>query len=106
MSPEQEAACLMTDPFDGGEDNVVVFSDRFVVGRKEYQCGVCLGRVEKGSRHRAIRERLDEMVATNRVCVACCEAMALYALTGESDAMDERYDIGYRAGADGGERRG
>lgn len=81
-------------PFDGDETDVKLFSDKFVVGRKEYECHWCNECIAKGERHRALTElnREDRQIETFRFCPACSEAMA-FSWEDGGDAIDARTQI-------------
>ena len=76
LTPEDEAIVLSTEPFDGGEDKIITFSDKFVNGRKSYKCALCAYHFGK-CRHRATSQSIDGVtgVSTFRFCPACAASM-------------------------------
>ena len=76
LTPDEEEVVLGTEPFDGGEDKIVTFSDKFVNGRKSYKCSLCAYRFGK-CRHRATVQAIDGVTgpSTFRFCPACSFSM-------------------------------
>lgn len=103
LTPEREALCLLHDPFetDKGDDSMRRIDDVFVWGRRAWQCDICMRKIRPNERQRVITE-VDSLnnFCRARICLDCCEAMALYeehATDATLDAVVERYELGYAA---------
>jgi hypothetical protein len=93
---------LAYGPFDGDRDvDVRLLRDVFVRIRYPQDCQNCLQIIPAGTRSRARTEVFDGEVATFYFCKKCCDAMARSWYDG-GEAMEKRYEIGYRAGASPG----
>ncbi len=93
------AWALSSYPFEGDETDTLSLSDKIVVGRKPYDCQVCLGPVLAGERHRALTEinREDRKVMTFRFCGKCTRAQAMTdAGDWEQRLLGSRYRLGER----------
>lgn len=75
---EWEREVLAYDPFEGdfGDSGDVIFKDRFVVARKQFQCVHCRGTIFPRQVNRYLVARFDGEMRTYRWCSFCCEAMA------------------------------
>lgn len=91
----QDALCF--DPFEGDRDtDVVTFSDKIVIVRKQHRCTVCLGKVRRGEQARALTQRFDGGVETFRICVLCLRAAVLDDRDCDWQRMELRYAVGWR----------
>jgi hypothetical protein len=94
VTPAQERNCLGFNPFEGDRDTRVrLLRDEFVTARYPHTCGVCVGTVRQGARHRARTEIYDGEIGTFRFCVKCCEAMADVERD-HGKAIERRYALG------------
>ena len=87
--------CLEIDPFEGdfGSGDEVKFSDKLVVARKDHECSICHNEIPEGMLHRALRDKSEGVVATNRYCYFCCVAQAVLAQTDDSGLLESRYTL-------------
>ena len=78
LTNEQEQSALAYYPF-GGEEDVSDLDDKFVTGRKSYECLNCGDTITEGERHRALKQRNNEdrKIMTFRFCGACSLAAAI-----------------------------
>ncbi len=88
MTPEQEAECLLADPFQGdfGDQGDRTLRDRMGTARKAGPCSGCSRVVQPGDRVRLLTGRFDGDLRSYRWCPACCAEMAA---DGHADSDDD-----------------
>jgi hypothetical protein len=94
ISPEQERACLMTNPYEGDfGDGEVLLKDKMGNARKPHICTQCQEGIKPGDRVRMRTEAYEGKVMTFYFCTACCLAFAVSHLD-EGRAWESRINLG------------
>jgi hypothetical protein len=98
MKEFNEDNALCYDPFQGdfGCPGDVIFSDKFVIARKEGPCFECKTTITKGERVRRQSGVFDGEMLSFRFCRACCHAFSLAFeedYEAHKEAMEERQRV-------------
>jgi hypothetical protein len=94
ISPEQERACLMTNPYEGDfGDGEVLLKDKMGNARKPHTCTQCQEGISPGDRVRMRTEAYEGKVMTFYFCTACCLAFAVSHLD-DGRAWESRITLG------------